>query len=106
MLFSCRVSQPSQSVIRVGLPHLYAGHHLDDGRPAMRYVQWKNRENKPVTIDTPIPAELLAIIKAAKATSLKTWLIGKRGGSFTGQGLTDWFSAEIAKARDARALQA
>jgi hypothetical protein len=59
--------------IRVGLPNTYAG-HLDDGRPAtfLRYVQWKNREIKPVTIDTPIPADLLDIIKATKKTGLKT----------------------------------
>jgi integrase len=43
--------------------------------------------------------ELLAVIKATKATGLKTWLIGSRGGCFTDQGLTDWFSAEVAKAR-------
>jgi integrase/recombinase XerD len=85
--------------IRVGLPHTYAG-HLEDGRPAtfLKYTQHKNRETKPTTVDVPIPAELLAVIKATKATGLKTWLIGSRGGSFTDQGLTDWFSAEIAKA--------
>jgi integrase len=35
---------------------------------------------------------------ATKATGLKTWLIGARGGSFTDQGFTDWFSEEMAKA--------
>ena len=85
--------------IRVGLPNTYAG-HLDDGRPAtfIRYTQYKNRENKPVTVDTPIPAELMAIIKATKATGLKTWLVGKRGGSFTEDGFTYWFADEMAKA--------
>ena len=86
-------------LIRVGLPHTYAG-HLEDGRPAtfLKYTQHKNRETKPITVDTPIPAELLALIKATKATGMKTWLIGARGGSFSDQGLTDWFSAKIAKA--------
>jgi site-specific recombinase XerD len=28
----------------------------------------------------------------------KTWLIGKRGGSFTEQGFTDWFADQMAKA--------
>jgi hypothetical protein len=41
---------------------------------------------------------LLAIIKATKATGIKTWLVGKRGGSFTEQGFTDWFADEMAKA--------
>jgi hypothetical protein len=74
-------------VIRVGEPHTYDG-HLDDGRPAkfLKYTQHKNRETKPITVDVPIPAELLAVIKATKATGLKTWLIGSRGGSFTDQG--------------------
>jgi hypothetical protein len=58
------------------------------------------------TVDVPIPAELLGTIKATKATGLKTWLIGSRGGSFTDQGLTDWFSAEMAKGGTARALHA
>jgi site-specific recombinase XerD len=85
--------------IRVGLPHTYAG-HLEDGRPAtfLKYTQHKNREIKPVTVDTPIPAELLAVIKATKATGMKTWLISARGGTFVNQSFTDWFSAEIAKA--------
>jgi site-specific recombinase XerD len=85
--------------IRVGLPMTYQG-VLEDGRPAtfLKYTQWKNRENKPVTVDTPVPSELLAIIKATRATGLKTWLIGKRGGSFTEQGFTDWFADEMAKA--------
>lgn len=89
--------------IRVGLPNTYAG-HLDDGRPAtfLKYTQYKNREIKPVTVDTPMPADLLAVIKATKATGLKTWLIGARGGSFTDQGLTDWFSAEMAKGQACR----
>jgi site-specific recombinase XerD len=87
-------------VIRVGLPNTYAG-HLEDGRPAtfLKYTQHKNRERKPVTVETPIPAELLAIIKATKATGLKTWLVGKRGGAFNEQGFTDWFSDQMAKAR-------
>jgi integrase len=49
-------------------------------------------------VDVPIPAELLAVIQATKAAGLKTWLIGARGGCFTDQGLTDWFSAEMTKA--------
>ena len=61
-------------------------------------IQHKNRETKPITVEVPIPAELLAVIKATKATGLKTWLIGARGGSFSDQGLTDWFSAEMANA--------
>lgn len=86
-------------VIRVGPTNIYAG-NIDDGRPAtfLKYTQFKNRERKPVTVDAPIPTELLAVIKATKATGLKNWLIGARGGSFTDQGLTDWFSAEMAKA--------
>jgi len=85
--------------IRVGPPKTYEG-RLDDGRPAtfLRYVQWKNRTRKPVTVDTPIPADLLAVIKATKATGLTTWLIGARGGSFNDQSFTDWFSEEMAKA--------
>jgi hypothetical protein len=71
-----------------------------------KYVQYKNRERKPITVDTPIPAELIAVIKATVPTGLKTWLVGSRGGSFTDQGLTDWFSAEIAKGGTARALHA
>jgi site-specific recombinase XerD len=86
-------------VIRVGLPNTYTG-HLEDGRAAMflKYTQHKNRERKPVTVDTPIPVELLATIKATKATGLKTWLVGKRGGSFNEQGFTDYFSDQMAKA--------
>jgi site-specific recombinase XerD len=86
-------------VIRVGPPNTYAG-VLEDGRPAtfIKYTQHKNHENKPVKVDTPIPAELLAIIKATKATGLKTWLVGARGGSFETQAFTDWFAAEMAKA--------
>ena len=92
--------------IRVGLPNTYAG-HLYDGRAAtfLKYTQFKNRERKQVTVETPIPAELLAVIKAAKATGLKTWLIGSRGGSFTDQGFTDWFSAEMAKGACQRAAR-
>ena len=41
---------------------------------------------------------MIAAIKATVPTGLKKWLVGSRGGSFTDQGLTDWFSAEIAKA--------
>jgi hypothetical protein len=94
-------------VIRVGLPHTHAG-HLEDGRAAtfLKYTQHKNRETKPITVDVPIPAELLAVIKATTATGLKTWLIGSRGGCFSDQGLTDWFLAEVAKGRTARALHA
>jgi hypothetical protein len=29
---------------------------------------------------------------------LKTWLIGKRGGTMTDQGFTDWFAEEMANA--------
>jgi hypothetical protein len=54
--------------------------------------------DKPVTVDTPIPTVLLAVIKATQATGLKAWLIGARGGSFTNQGFTVWFGADIAKA--------
>jgi hypothetical protein len=52
-------------VIRVGLPHTYAG-------PFLKYTQHKNRETKPITVDVPIPAALLAVIKATKATGLNT----------------------------------
>ena len=92
-------------VIRVGLPNTYAGHL--DGKAAtfLKYTQFKNRERKPVTVDTPIPAELLATIKATKATGLKTWLIGARGGSLTNQGFTDWFGAEMANADCPRAAR-
>nr|WP_249165581.1 hypothetical protein [Bradyrhizobium sp. AUGA SZCCT0431] len=94
-------------VIRVGLPNTYAG-HLDDGRPAtfLKYTQFKNRKRKPVTVETPIPAELLATIAATKATGLKTRLIGARSGSFTDQGFADWFGAEMAKGGTACALHA
>ena len=78
---------------------------LDDGRPwpFIKYVQWKNRENKPITVDVPIPADLLAIIKATKPkitpiAGLKTWLVNGRGKPFTEQGFTDWFADEMAKA--------
>jgi integrase len=85
--------------IRVGPPNTYAG-HLDDGRAAtfLKYTQFKNRERKPVTVDTPVPAELLAVIKATTPTGLRTWLVGARSGSFTDQGFTDWFGGEMAKA--------
>ena len=51
-----------------------------------------------MTVDTPIPSELLAVIKATKATGLKTWLISKRGRPFTEQAFTDWFADRMAEA--------
>jgi integrase len=69
-------------------------------RPAtfLKYTQFKNRERKPVTVATPIPAKLLEVIKPTTPTGLRTWLVGARSGSFTDQGFTDWFGAEMAKA--------
>jgi len=92
--------------IRVGPPNTYAG-HLDDGRAAtfLKYTQFKNRERKPVTVDTPVPAELLAVIKATTPTGLRTWLVGARSGSFTDQGFTDWFGGD-GQGRPACALHA
>ncbi|MCA1390765.1 tyrosine-type recombinase/integrase [Bradyrhizobium sp. IC3123] len=86
-------------VIRVGPPNTYEG-RLEDGRSAtfLKYTQHKNRERKPITVDTPIPAELLDVIKKTKATGLKTWLVGARSGSFATQGFTDSFADEWAKA--------
>jgi site-specific recombinase XerD len=86
-------------VRRVGPLMTYAG-VLEDGRPAtfLKYTQWKNRGRKPVTVDTPIPADVLAVIKATPTVGLKTWLVNGRGKPFTDQGFTDWFSAEWAKA--------
>lgn len=40
----------------------------------------------------------LGLTQATKATGLKTWLIGKSGGSFATQGFTDWFADEMTKA--------
>jgi hypothetical protein len=37
-------------------------------------------------------------VGSTQATGLKAWLIGARGGSFTNQGFTVWFGADIAKA--------
>gem|GEM_PF-5868266 len=51
-----------------------------------------------VTIDTPLPTDLLDIIKATKTTGLKTWLVGKRGDAMTEQNFTDWFGEEVQKA--------
>jgi len=86
-------------LILLGPPSTYDG-VLADGRPAtfLKYTQFKNRARHPSHIDTPIPTDVLAIIKATKTVGMKTWLVGARGKPLQKWDLTRWFTDQIATA--------
>jgi integrase len=86
-------------VIRVGPPNTYAGFD-DDGRPCtmLRHVQHKGRERHPSHIDTPIPADLLTVMKATPTVGIRTWLVDGRGKPFNEIAFSHWFTAEIKRA--------
>jgi integrase len=67
--------------------------HLKDGW--LIFTQEKNRKRKPVTVQCPAPAELMAALEACPSpqTSL-TFLTNEWGRPFAHKGFGDWFRAQ------------
>jgi site-specific recombinase XerD len=63
------------------------------------YTQEKNRKRKPVKVETPVPAPLLAAIEACPSPPESlTFLTNEWGRPFTKKGFNTWFRKQVAAA--------
>lgn len=58
----------------------------------LRYTQHKMREQSPSRVEVPLPADLVAIIRATPGTGIKTWLVDGHGKPFTEEAFSHWFA--------------
>jgi Phage integrase family len=58
----------------------------------LKYTQHKMREHSPSKIETPLPADLAAIIRDTPGTGIKLWLLDGNGNSFTEAAFSHWFA--------------
>jgi integrase len=71
------------------------------------YTQGKNRKRKPVKVEAPLPAELIAAIAACPAPpDSLTFLTNQWGKPFSEDGFTLWFRRQITAAGLPRACKA
>jgi site-specific recombinase XerD len=73
--------------IRVGPPHLKDG--------VLKYTQHKGRVAHPMSIETPMPAGLVELIRLTPGTGLKTWLVNAWGRPFKEENFTVWFRRQV-----------
>lgn len=81
---------------------LFGRQHVKDG--VLRFTQQKNRKNKPVTLEMPVPPELQEIIDASPCGDL-TFLVNDLGKPFTANGFGNKFRewCDQAKLKDCSA---
>jgi integrase len=79
--------------IALGRQHLKQD---QDGEWWLVFTQEKNRKRKPVKVQCPVPAELMAAIEACRGpeTSL-TFLTNEWGRPFDTKGFNDWFRRQV-----------
>jgi integrase len=56
------------------------------------------REHSPSHIDTPIPTDLVQIIRTTSGTGIKTWLVDGHGKPFTEDAFSHWFADRVKEA--------
>jgi integrase len=67
--------------------------HVRNG--VLSYVQFKNRNRKPIEVTVEMPPALARVIAATPGTGIKTWLLDATGKQFNDDSFADWFAAKI-----------